>query len=471
MKPLNMICLFGLLIAFASVTSVQAAEQASTLDELLQKIKTATISESREHAKREAEFKAAMAQQSQKLKDIQAIKAAEERKSEQLEKTFADNERALAALEEQLQKRLGSLGEMFGHLTSAAGDTRTSLKHSIVSAQYPGRAVFLDDLITKMSGNTRLPAMEEIEALWFEIHHEMAEGGKVVKFPATVVQANGEQTQHEVVRIGVFNLVSNGAYLAFNPDTALVSELPRQPDRKYTNSANSLQQSSEGFTRVGVDPTGPSGGSLLRALINSPGMMERWHQGGVVGYFITFVGACALLLALWRFAVLATITRKVKAQLGNDNANDNNPLGRVLKVGEENAGLDVESLELKLHEQVLKERPPIELGIGLLKIIAMVAPLLGLLGTVIGMILTFQAITIFGAGDPKAMAGGISAALVTTVLGLCVAIPTVLLHTLVNSRAQRVLHILEEQSAGIVAEKAEGAEKAESAEKAEKAEG
>ena len=104
---------------------------------------------------------------------------------------------------------------------------------------------------------------------------------------------------------------------------------------------------------------------------------------------------------------------------------------------------------------MLKERPAIESGLGLLKIIAMVAPLMGLLGTVTGMIVTFQAITLFGTGDPKTMAGGISAALVTTVLGLCVAIPTVLLHALINSPAQRVLHILEEQSAGIVAEQTE----------------
>ena len=275
-------------------------------------------------------------------------------------------------------------------------------------------------------------------------------------FPATVVKVGGEQVQQDVVRIGVFNLLSNGAYLEFKPGTGVITELARQPKREYTRAVTELQEASSGFTRVGIDPTGPSGGSLLAALINTPSPVERWHQGGLVGYFITFVGVCALLLALWRLKVLVAVSRRVNDQLSSDTANTDNPLGRILKVGEDNAGIDVESLELKLHEQVLKERPAIETGLNLLKIIAMIAPLLGLLGTVIGMIITFQAITIFGAGDPKAMAGGISAALVTTVLGLCVAIPTVLLHTFVNSKAQRVLHILEEQSAGIIAEKAEG---------------
>ena len=115
------------------------------------------------------------------------------------------------------------------------------------------------------------------------------------------------------------------------------------------------------------------------------------------------------------------------------------------------------TLELKLAEAVLSEPPKLEQGLTLLKIIAAVAPLMGLLGTVTGMIITFQAITIFGAGDPKAMAGGISSALVTTVLGLLVAIPTVLLHTVVNGRSQRIIHVLNEQATGIVAEHSERA--------------
>ena len=460
MLPKNMFLIIMLSFIGFSASLVQAAnneiKSAANLDELLQMVKAATVSESKEHAVREAEFKQAKAQQVQKLKDIKSVKAAEERKAEQLEKIYAENELKLVALEEQLQKRLGSLGEMFGHLTSAAGDTRTTLNHSIVSAQYPGRTESLDTLITKMSSNTQLPSMEEIEELWFTINHEMIEGAKVVKFPAEVINAEGELVQQQVVRVGAYNLFSAGSYLSFNPGTGVITELARQPSGKYTGAAMELEQASGEFTQVGIDPTGPSGGSLLTALIHSPRLMERWHQGGIVGYFITFVGVCALLLSLWRFMVLMGLSRKVNAQLQSQTADSANPLGRVLKVGEENTGLDVESLELKLHEQVLKERPAIELGIGLLKIIAMVAPLLGLLGTVIGMILTFQAITIFGAGDPKAMAGGISSALVTTVLGLCVAIPTVLLHTVVNGKAQRILHILEEQSAGLIAQKAEG---------------
>ena len=146
----------------------------------------------------------------------------------------------------------------------------------------------------------------------------------------------------------------------------------------------------------------------------------------------------------------------VNSQLKSGEANANNPLGRVLLVSQENPNMDTETLELKMAEAVLKETPKLESGLTLLKIIAAVAPLMGLLGTVTGMIITFQAITIFGAGDPKAMAA-VFLALDHYRIGSLVAIPTVLLHTVVNGRAQKVIHILNEQATGIVAERAEAA--------------
>ncbi|HLS97970.1 MAG: MotA/TolQ/ExbB proton channel family protein [Porticoccaceae bacterium] len=442
----------GLLAA----TPVLAADKAASVDELLKLINSARVSESQEHKQREAEFLRSKQDQQRLLEQAKATRSAEEGRSVQLEQAFADNDLKIEALRGQLNERLGSLKELFGHLTSTAGDVRANINQSIITAQYPDRGAFLDELISKMSSDTRLPRLEEIEQLWAEMSREMVESGKVVKFPATVVKADGEQAQQDVVRIGVFNLVSDGAYLDFNAKTGVISELPRQP-AGHTGGAADLQGATEGFTEVGIDPSGPSGGNLLKALIDTPTLVEKWHQGGLVGYIITGIGVFALILALWRLVVLSGVSARVNAQLKNPkDPKDNNPLGRILKVAKDNPNLDAETLELKLNEAVLKEGPAIEAGLNLLKIIAMVGPLLGLLGTVTGMIVTFQQITIFGAGDPKAMAGGISQALVTTVQGLCVAIPVVLLHTLVNGQAQRVLHVLEEQSAGIIAENAEG---------------
>ncbi|WP_444934361.1 MotA/TolQ/ExbB proton channel family protein [Microbulbifer sp. JTAC008] len=438
------------LISFSAV----AQEKAASLDDLLKMVQQSKVAESKEHKQREAEFRRQKANQNALLNQAKNTRTAEEKRSSDLEKKYQEQEVAVDQKRQQLDQRLGSLKELFGHMSSTAADLRANIGSSLVSAQYPNRTEFIDGLLAKMNSATQLPTIEEIERLWFEIQRETVESGKIVKFNATVIKPNGEQADQEVVRVGNFNLVSNGKYLEMN-NAYKMAELIRQPDAKFQGMAETLQASTSGFSAFGVDPTGPTGGSYLKAMINSPDIVERWHQGGIVGYIISAVGAFAMLLAIFRLIVLTGVGAKVNAQLRSSTPNTNNPLGRVLAVAEENKGVDGETLELKMEEAVLKERPAIESGLNLLKIIAMVAPLLGLLGTVTGMIITFQAITIFGAGDPKAMAGGISSALITTVLGLVVAIPTVLMHTVVNGRAKRVLHILEEQSAGIVAENAE----------------
>jgi len=448
-------CLIVAAAGLFSASTVLAEEKAQSLDQLLNMVKESKISETKEHKKREADFRRQKSNQKSLLNKAKQTKLNEEARSTSLEKTYAAQETKLEAQRKAFQERLGSLKELFGHLTSTAGDLRSSVSTSLVSAQYPGRDVFLDDLIEKMNSNTQLPTIEEIEQLWFEIQRESIESGKTVSFTGNVVKPNGDNVEQTIVRIGNYNLISEGAYLTYSPASGKMSELTRQPASEFLSGASEIAGATSGFTRVGLDPTGPSGGSFLAALINSPSLEERWHQGGLVGYIISAVGFFAFLLAVWRFIVLAGISSKVTTQLKSASANTNNPLGRVLKIAEDNKGLDGETLELKLEEAVLKERPAIESGLNLLKIISMVAPLLGLLGTVTGMIITFQAITIFGAGDPKSMAGGISGALVTTVLGLIVAIPTVLMHTLVYGRAKRVLHVLEEQSAGLIAENSE----------------
>ena len=451
----KMVNIFAAFVAAAAISVPALAQDAKSLDELLQMIESSSISESADSRGREASFKSDQRKQGQLLKDAQNSKAKEERRSDRLEQTIRDNDIEIAKLREQRDKRLGSLKELFGHLTGAAGDIRANLNQSIVSSQIPGRTEFLDELIAKMSSDTRLPSIEDIEKLRYEQQREMVESSRVVKFNRSVLLANGEQAEMEVVRVGTYNLVADGMYLEYSPKSGLVSELARQPSG-HQSSAADLQAAASGFTKIGLDPSGPLGGGLLRALINTPTLVERWHFGGIVGYVITAVFVFAVILAIWRFVVLMGMSSRVSAQLQSGTSDTNNPLGRVLQVAADNPGLDPESLELKLHEAVLKERPSIESGLNLLKVISMVAPLMGLLGTVTGMIITFQMITLFGAGDPKAMAGGISQALITTVLGLVVAIPTVLMHTLVNGKAQRILHVLEEQSAGIVAGSVEG---------------
>lgn len=447
-------CLMLAAAGLLSTSFAVAQEKAQTLDQLLDMVKKSQISESAEHKQREAEFARDKANQANLLAQAKATRQAEEAKSQALEKKYAEQQLLVTQKKTQLNERLGSMRELFGHLTSTAGDLRATLETSMVSAQYPNRGDFLDTLIEKMNGSTQLPDIEEIERLWYEVQREMVETGRVVKFNGTVIKPNGEQAPQEIVRIGTYNLISNGAYLSYADGK--IEELGRQPAAKMLEAAVALQNTSTGVVDVGIDPTGPVGGQLLGALTQQPTLKEYVEQGGSVGNVIIVVGIFGILLGVWRILVLFGMSAKVKSQLKNSaNPNPNNPLGRVLKVAQENKNVDAETLELKLEEAVLKERPSIESGLAILKIIAAVAPLLGLLGTVTGMITTFQAITIFGAGDPKNMAGGISAALITTVQGLLVAIPMVLMHTLVNGRAKSVIHVLDEQTTGIIAENAE----------------
>ena len=450
----------GAIVSLGAVAQDQApapAEpQASSLDQLLEFVKEGQTSEARENRAREQRFQAAKADQQRLLNEAKAERTRQEQISARLEDEFEANELLIADKQKQLRERLGTLTELFGHLTSAAGDAATNFESSLVSVQYPNREQFLEELIAKMSAQDQLPSIDEIERVWYELQREATESGRIVRFTQTVSRPNGDKVEQQVVRVGSWNVVSEeGKYLTFVPEKGSLEELSRQPSGPYQGWARALVAAESGMHTFGVDPTGPAGGGFLSALINSPTLEERWHQGGYIGYAITAVGAFAFLIAIWRLIVLSAMSSKVSAQLKSSSANTNNPLGRVLKVHEDNPNMDTETLELKLEEAILKETPSIENSLTLLKIISAVAPLMGLLGTVTGMIITFQAITIFGAGDPKAMAGGISGALVTTVLGLLVAIPTVLLHTIVNGRAQRIIHILNEQSTGIIAEHTE----------------
>ncbi len=437
-----------LFIALSLPISASAKEDTLSMDTLLQQVKAGRAKDAADNKQREQAFIKERAQQVARIKqamlDVQALEA----KSAALEQRFNANELLVEEKRQQRNERLGSLKELFGHLTGAAGDMRSRFQNSITTSQFPEREAFLSGLIKKMNSDTDLPTLTEIERVWYELHREMTESGRVVKYTTIV----GTEKAREIVRVGLFNIVSNSDYLAYDSDTRSVSVLPRQPVG-LAEGVSALQSSSDGVTAIGIDPTGAAGGGFLKAIINTPTLEERWHQGRQVGYIITGVGAFAVLVALWRFLILSFTSTKIRAQLTRKDIKTNNPLGRILKVAEDNPQTDTESLELKLGEAILKEGPKIQSGLSLLKIIAMVAPLLGLLGTVTGMIIVFQAITIYGAGDPKAMAGGISSALVTTVLGLIVAIPTLLMHTMLHGKAKNMLHILEEQSAGIVAER------------------
>ncbi|TAA47695.1 MotA/TolQ/ExbB proton channel family protein [Corallincola spongiicola] len=430
-------------------TALPASANVASLDQLLKQVKQDRISERKLNKEREQEFLDERADKLSLLKKAKRAQAAEEARQVKLQKQFNANELALVEKETELENAKGTLGEMFGVVRQAAGDTVGRISTSIVSAQYKGRG----ELLSKLAEAKELPTLKELEDLWFALQTEMTESGKVVKFNAEVVELEGGSTEQTVTRVGTFNLLGEDKYLLFGSDTGTVQPLGRQPDGYIVGAVSTFNQATAGFEPLYIDP---SQGLILGLQTAKATITERYHQGGLVGYIITGVLALGFLIAIERFITLGLIGAKIRRQLKNtDVPNEGNPLGRILKVYQENKASDTENLELKLDEAVLRETPRIERGVAIIKILAAIAPLLGLLGTVTGMIKTFESITLFGTGDPKVMAGSISMALVTTAQGLIAALPLILVHSLVAARSKSIVQVLDEQSAGIVAAHAE----------------
>jgi biopolymer transport protein ExbB len=434
--------------AAPEAAKASARNEALTLDELLERVRSGWRSERAENETRERQFRSARNRQEQLLENAKLSLIAEEDRAEFLEDSFESNELKIAEQEDLLAQKLGTLGELFGVVRQVAGDTRSQVENSIISAEYPGRIPFLDEL----GQSKALPSIEKLEGLWATLLQEMIESSQVSRFETNVVLASGEDAPMEVIRIGAFNAVGDDQYLKWIPDVQKLGEIGRQPAPKYVDTVSDLNQATSGLVRFAVDP---ARGQILALLVSTPTLSERLDYGGTVGYAIIILGLSTFVFGLIRLGYVALISRKVSAQKRASTPSAGNPLGRVLKIYADNKNMDTETLELRLEEQILRETAKIEGFIWLIKVVSAVAPLMGLLGTVTGMINTFQIITLFGTGDPKMMASGISEALVTTMLGLVVAIPLVLMHSLLASMAKGVTTVLEEQSTGLIATQSE----------------
>jgi len=437
--------LFFVAALVAAPMGVQAQE---TLEDLLRQVEQAASEEARVDQERLQRFIRERANQRQLLEEARAELRREEARSERLRDAFDANELQLVELETILDERMGNLGELFGVVRQVAGDLSSTIEESMVSAQLPGRSEFLAEL-----GQRReLPTVDELSQMWLEMVREIYQSGRVVTFTAPVVNSDGQlETGREVVRVGVFNVISDGNFLTWNGEE--LAELPRQPSGRYQSMAQALQDASPGDVEdMAIDGTR---GAILASVVREPTLGERRRQGGLVGNVIIGLGIFGLLFSLWKGIVLFMRGSAIKRQLKREDADEGNALGRVMKVYQDNPDQDVETLELKLDEAILRETAPLESGLPLIKVLYVIAPLVGLLGTVVGMIVTFQQITLFGTGDPRMMASGISMALITTVLGLVVAIPLTIIHSLLHSRARALIQILEEQAAGIIARLAE----------------
>ncbi|MCW8856328.1 MAG: MotA/TolQ/ExbB proton channel family protein [Kangiella sp.] len=441
MRNILAITLAGV-FALASVAT-NAAESLSHAD-LLKKVRDKERIQEQVNEQRVQQFRSQRNRQQQLLADAKARLAAEEAKSERLKAAFDENEKQLTKIAEDLRIKQGNLGELFGVVRQAANSMTGDIANSLVSAQYPGRQSLLNNLTEADS----LPKMEQLRAFWVLMLQEMSEQGETTTFTADVVNEAGRTEQQTVTRVGTFNLVSGGEYLFF--DKGVIKTLQVQPDSRVLSQVEEFASTNSGYAGLFLDP---SKGAILQLEKQKMSLLDRlWEFSGFAGKTVMVLLVIGLLIALERIFTLYFVTGpKVQSQKKSSTPG-NNPLGRIMKVYQANRNEDVENLELKLDEAVLKETPKIERGINLIKVIAALGPLLGLLGTVVGMIEVFQSITLYGTGDPKTMADGISQALVTTVWGLLAAIPLTFLHAVVAGKSKNIIHVLEEQSTGLMAQ-------------------
>jgi biopolymer transport protein ExbB len=429
----------------APAAMVIEAPTVTTADELLEAVRNGFEVESQQDLQRERDFENARDDQRQLLSDAKSVEASEEARSQRLEKEYQEKEVEIAELEAALDQRMGNLGELFGVTRQIAGDTRGNVEASITTSQFgTDRVEFLEGL----GKSKALPSIAELERLWAEMVHEMVEQGKIVTYEADVYTPAGVE-KRAVTRAGVFSVISDGEYLLWDANEQKLQALSRQPPGRFLETVGDFEAGVEGLTGLAVDP---SRGSLLAVLIETRSLFERLPDGGAVGYTVITLGLIAFALGLFKMIWLFLVSRKVSAQKKNSRPDTTNPLGRVLAVASDNPDADREQLELMLDEVVLRESSKLESLVWLVRIVSVVAPLMGLLGTVTGMIRTFQSITLFGAGDPRMMAGGISEALVTTMLGLVTAIPLVLLHAALANNTKKIVDTLDEQSAGLIAQ-------------------
>ncbi len=441
--------LIGVAVLALQALLPATASAAVTLEQLLEQVKNTRNQEAQVNAQRLKEFTANRAEQQRLLADAEKALAAAEARSNALSAEFDKNEKEINDANALLRERQGNLGELFGVTRQVAGDAANVMEQSIISSQYPDR----EDFLRTLASAKTLPSITELERLWFEMQREMTATGQVVRFQHSITTPDGKSEPAEVFRIGPFTIASNGRYLAYLPSLKSLNVLARQPPSEFQDAARDVQKATSGYVRGIVDP----GRGVLIALYGErPDVMERIHAGHFVGYVIITVGLIGLLCWLFQFIYLIRARLAVASQRKDlDHPRADNPLGRVLlafKGDQSRIEEDFEVAELRIDEATLGEIPKLERFQAFLRLAVAAGPLLGLIGTVIGMIITFQSITESGSSDPKLMAAGISQAMIATVLGLGIAIPLLFGNAVLTSMSRQLVSLLDEQSKGLLAE-------------------
>ena len=433
-------------VAGQNIDDSIAINEPTEIEELLDLVKSNSTLRSIENQNRIDSFIKNKNNQQKLLNDAKWLLTKEKNREKKLTKMFEDNDSRLSDLEEQLNLKIGTLGELFGVVRQLSGDAKSNFNQSLTNLEYPNRIAFLGDLAERKA----LPTVDELNKLWFELLNEMNASGLISKFNASVLNTSGEEETFEVTRVGQFNAIADRSYLRFISEEQSLEFLSSNPPDTRSGLKNLTNFENGDYVEFAIDPTR---GSLLNLILQNPSVLERINQGGIPGYIILIILISGLGIGSYRFWFLFNSQKSLLEELETGVYNEGSPLKDIDDVLKQQAKLDQDQLESKIEAILSSTGPIYEKSISTIKLLAAVAPLLGLLGTVIGMIGTFQAITLFGTGDPKLMAGGISQALVTTMLGLIAAVPLLFMHNQLDTRSREIIQIIEEEAIGKIASK------------------
>jgi len=358
-------------------------------------------------------------------------------------------------VEEWSGRELG-FREISGNVRVAARDLESLLKASPLSAGAPWRLETISPLLDK----GYFPDIDDIAGMAGVFFDEIERGSQVSLREGEYVGRDGRQTSGRIFQLGKFNTVYQGGgetgFLVWSPEGQRLFALSELPPRNVRRALDKYLAGESDLV-----PLDMSGGAALRQITSHTSLVEQISQGGPIIWPIFLIALAAMGIVVFKIVYLNRTSGNTDRIMGevNDLAargdwsacekivdghrGKNWPVVRVIRAGLESREESRETLESVLQEAILHELPQVQKGIAMLAVLGAVAPLLGLLGTVTGMIDTFRVITLFGTSDPKLMSGGISEALVTTELGLAVAIPIMLLHTYLSRKADHLVGDME----------------------------
>lgn len=393
---------------------------------------------------------------------LEGIMSALETRLNSTEKYIEVTEDERAGLEKKWEKSELDFQEISGNVRMAARDLESILTQSQFTAFNPGRI----DEASRLLDSGYFPDIEDISGMADIILEEIRQSGQVAIREAEIINRSGEKEIVPVLVLGRFTAAYSSSeengFLDYSTEGRRFVALSKLP-------SGSLGRDLDGYLAGTSEqvPVDLSLGNALRQIVYTTTFRDQIDAAGPLFYPLAILAVMALLIILYKLVDLGLVgqgTEKFMNRIQDlvfqgrweeiesivKSEKKGSPITRVISEGMRVRDEDRETQESVLQEAILSQLPRVERGLSILAVLGAVAPLIGLLGTVTGMIETFRVITLYGTGDPKLMSGGISEALVTTMMGLALAIPIMLMHTLLNRRSDKIIGKMEEKAVQVV---------------------